>query len=186
MTGQRASFKRIGVVAGLFGAATLLSGVVAEAYPVLAPAVAVDDPNPEPSGPIEVTVTECQVGETVEFVLGDSTDSATCSPAAGAGFVQVVTPEGGVAVGNLSAPATPGTHDGTAALLTTGVTLPFQVVVEASVAPSPTTPTTTTPSGTLPPTGGESSQMLTIAIGLLVAGGGLVVVAGFRRRRLTD
>ena len=171
--------KRAGVVAALAGGGLMMTGLVANAYPPLEPAVSVDDPNPDPSGPVIATVTGCQPGETVEFTLVDSTDSDTCVEVNGAGLVQTVLSDG-TAEGDLEAPAAPGTYQGTAELLTSEATLPFQVEVQAGVTPppAPTTP------GTLPTTGSESDQVVPLAIGLLAAGAGLLGVASFRRRKI--
>ncbi|TDT15625.1 LPXTG-motif cell wall-anchored protein [Ilumatobacter fluminis] len=174
---DKSVFKRAGLLMALAGGGLLATGAVAQAYPPLEPAVSVDDPTPDPSGPVIATVTGCQPGETVEFELVDSTDTDTCVEVNGAGFAQVAVADG-TATGDLEAPASPGTYQGTAELLTTEATLPFQIVVEAGVTPPPT-PTTPV---TLPSTGGESGQMVPLAVGLLAAGAGLLAVASFRRR----
>lgn len=146
--------------------ALVLSGGVAEAYPPDEPEVTVDDPTPDPGGPVVVTVDGCEPGETVTFTLGDATDTATCG-------------DDGTATGELDAPESAGTYQGTA-LLASGASLPFQVVVESQVVPQPTTPVT------LPSTGSESGQMIPLAVGLSLAGAGLLGVASLRRRRLAD
>jgi LPXTG-motif cell wall-anchored protein len=162
---------RLGGICKLIGTATLVAGAllvsggVADAYPPGEPEVTVDDPTPDPGGPVVVTVDGCEPGETVTFTLGDSTDTAVCG-------------DDGTATGELVAPNTPGTFQGNA-LLASGASLPFQVVVQSQAVPQPTTPVT------LPSTGSESNQMIPLAVGLSLAGAGLLGVASLRRRRLT-
>lgn len=156
-------FRHIGVITALAGA-LLISGGVADAYPPDEPEVTIDDPTPEPGGPVVVTVDGCEPGETVTFTLGDSTATTVCDA-------------DGTATGVVDAPDSSGTYQGTA-LLASGASLPFQVVVASQVVPQPTTPVT------LPSTGSESNQILPLAVGLLLAGAGLLGVASLRRRRL--
>lgn len=163
------------------GAALFTTGMVASAdYPPLSAAVEVDDPTPEPNGAVVATVTGCIPGETVDFVLIDSTDSDTCSATAGASLF-FAAPVGGVAIGNLAAPGAPGIYDGTATLDQSEQVLPFRIEVEAATG-EPNVPTTLSPA--LPPTGSNSNGYTSVAFGLLIAGGALLAVASMRRRRL--
>jgi hypothetical protein len=151
---------------GLFLAlGTVLSvGGVASAYPPDEPTVGVSTPTPSPGGTFTVTVENCPDGTTVTFVLGSSTTTAVSS--------------GGTATGTLTAPTTPGSYTGTATCGTD--VLSFGITVTAAAT---TVPTTVAP--VLPPTGGDGpGTFTTMAIGLLVAGAGLLGVTHVRRRRI--
>lgn len=151
----------VGIV--LAAGALLSAGGVANAYPPDEPTVGIDDPTPDPGGTINVTVENCPDGASVTFELEGSTDTAVAS--------------GGSATGTLTAPTAPGTFTGTA---TCGdAILSFGVVVQAATAT--TIPTTVAPQ--LPTTGGNSPGSVTsLAVGLLLAGLGLLGVAHLRRR----
>jgi LPXTG-motif cell wall-anchored protein len=95
-------------------------------------------------------------------------------------------PELGVAVGEFdAAPTEAGVYDGTG-VGERSPSLPFQFEIKVPTTPvDPTTPTTTAaPGGTLPETGANGiSSTTTIALGLLIVGLGLFVVAQVRRRQ---
>ena len=175
--------KRGGLGRIVMGAATVAGGLIADAqeYPPNAPAVSVDDPTPDPSGPVVVTVTDCIPGETVNFALLSSTDTDTCVAGTGASFFVQAATGGGVAVGDLDAPGAPGSYTGTASLVESEAILPFDIVVQAATG-APSTPTTIAP--VLPRTGSDSNGLTNVAIGLVLAGGALFGVSQLRRRRL--
>ncbi len=143
----------------------LAFGGPASAYPPDEPTVGVDNPSPTPGGTVTVTVENCESGTTVTFELGGSTDS--------------VVSVDDTATGTVTAPSTPGSYTGTA---TCGAdVLSFGVEVEAAAAT--TVPTTVAP--VLPPTGSDGSgSITTLAVGLLLAGLGLLGVARLRRRSI--
>lgn len=198
----------------VLGASVFAGNALVNAYPINDPAVGVDDATPAAGGAVVATVTDCIPGETVNFVLIDSTDSAVCSggPAV-ASFVRVVVEP--TAVGDLEAPLDAGVYEGTATLTESERTLPFsiEVIVEESTTTEATTttaatttteapattvaPTTTsidpnsgagvptTLADVLPETGSSSGRIATIAIAMLFAGMALVALGQARKRQVT-
>src|SRR6056297_2431703 len=111
--------KRIGLLLAAIGAIAFGFAAPAAAYPPSAATVVISDSNPPAGGAITVTVQGCQAGEDVGISL---------PPVAP---VTVVCSSAGVASASLTAPMTGGTYDGTVELVSSGVTLPFQVTVTA-------------------------------------------------------
>jgi hypothetical protein len=166
----------------LLFAAGLVGGVPASAatsgaYPPSSVTVTVSPANPTPGSTLTVTVKGCQPGESVVITLHGVTVTVTCeggSGSAAAGFRArpAQTTPTGTATGQIAAPDTPGTYTGTVDLLTSGVTLTFEVTVRASG------------TGNLPSTGGGGvDTMVPIGVILLAAGIGLLAVVRLRRRR---
>ena len=188
----------------LLAASALLFGVglVAQAY--APPGGAITTPaNPGPGQPFTTTV-NCTAG------AGDVTFSFTgniaatltvaCTPGSGTASVMgflTQTPTG-TATATFTAPTAPGTYSGTATqggqqvgaftiviaqAATTTVPVTTAAPGATTVAPAVTTISPTVPGGGLPATGsGGMGTMTGIAIGLLVVGAGLFIVAQVRRR----
>ena len=160
---RKFSVKRGGVGLAVATAALLVGATGVAAYPVEpTPAITPTSSTQTPGGDFNETVTGCQAGETVTFTFNGASQDVTCEDVGD-----------GTAIASLAAPAAPGTYNGNALLVTSNVTLPFTVTVEAA---------TVTP--TLPATGSDSNQVVPVAVGLVIAGAGLVGVATIRRRRV--
>jgi hypothetical protein len=139
-----------------------------------------------PGGPYTVTYTNCVVGDTITFTQAQSNPTsvqATCLP-------------GGTATASFAAaPTAAGTYSGTAVgAQSPSLTFTFTLTAPATTVPVTTAPggggavpTTAAPGGQpggqLPATGSNGLGSTTgIALGLLVVGLGLFVVAQVRRR----
>ncbi len=165
-------------------------GMVANAQYVPAGSGTVTPSSPPPGTPFTVRV-NCTAGAgNVTFVFNGGSFSFPCTAGSGlagsvVGFV-AQTPTG-TSTATLTAPTTPGTYPGTATQGGTqvgafSVTVPGQAAT--TVPASTTAPVVTTPGSGLPATGsGGISTTTGIAIGLLVVGLGLFVVAQVRRRQ---
>lgn len=173
-------------------------GVVANAqYTPIPPVVG----TVTPGGPVSVRVGCTVGGGNVAFNLPATPSSATvaCVAADAAptgsmlGFMFPAQAPTGTATATLTAPTAPGTYQGTAtqgaSVQTFTVVVPGQAVTTTvpatTVAPgTPTTVAATTPGSGLPATGSSGIGTTTgIAIGLLVVGAGLFIVAQVRRRQ---
>lgn len=125
-----------------------------------------------PGASFTATFTQCQLGETVNFVLDGTTVQAQCNGAAGSRRLPSAT-GAPVATATLTAPTTPGTYDIVATGLTSGAAATATITVAAAAG-----------GGTIPETGSDSSiPAAQIAGGLVVVGAGLAGVAGVRRRK---
>jgi LPXTG-motif cell wall-anchored protein len=135
-----------------------------------------------PGQSITVTITGCTPGETLTITVNGVAVTATCSASAltqgsvlGLGLVQQTATS---ATATITAPTTPGTYP----VVITG-SRGFSFTTSLTVVAA-TTPPVTTPGGGLPATGSSGISTTTgIAIGLLVVGAGLFVVAQVRRRQ---
>lgn len=150
-------------------------------------------PNPvEPGRPFAVTYDNCQAGESITFVVSGATPASITNTCSSIGTV-ALSLLGQVGLGNAvgsftAAPSAPGTYPGTATPNGQSPVRTFNLVIQA---PAPTVPPSvastipaTVPVGGLPTTGsGGVGTTTAIAIGLLVVGLGLFVVAQVRRRQ---
>ena len=145
---------------------------------------------PTAGGGYTALYTNCQAGETITFSQPESnptTVTGTCvaTVTLTGAIMGVVLPSQAV-LGNATgaftaAPTAPGTYTVTAS----GTISPVQTTT-FTIAATPTTTTPTTLPGDLPATGSNGVGTTTgIAIGLLVVGVGLFVVAQVRRRQTT-
>jgi LPXTG-motif cell wall-anchored protein len=149
------AFAVVGVTLGLGTAAS-----AAPEYPPAAATVVVSDSTPPAGGTVTVSVNNCQAGESVRFTLPPAAPvTVTCSSA-------------GTASASLPVPTASGTYSGTAELVSSLSTLPFQITVTAPAG------------GGLPATGSDGTQTgVWFAGGLLALGAGLLGVAQLRRRQ---
>ena len=140
----------------------------ASAYPPdEPPTVTVPNPVGPPGYPVTVVVDGCVPGETVVITLGDETVEATCDDET----IQVVVV--------VPAPSVPGVYE----VVVTFPDRPEVPPITATIQVVSGVPATTMPpaSGPLPQTGsGSVSDSIRLALGLLVAGGGMVAVARLR------
>jgi uncharacterized membrane protein YtjA (UPF0391 family) len=194
MTMKKLALALIAASAAVFG-----FGLVAQAQgytPTIPPIGPVT-----PGGSYTVTVNNCVPGEQVTFTQLQSTPTvivATCSgalPTLTGSVIGLLLPQQGAlptaSATFTAAPTAPGTYNGTAVGAQSGST-PFSFTIPgqtATTVPPPTTAApvpTTQPAlvGGLPATGsGGISTTTGIAVGLLVVGLGLFVVAQVRRRQ---
>ncbi len=160
--------------------------------------VSVSPSTPTAGGPYSSTYTNCTAGETITFSQPQSTPAtltATCvatsadsitGTVVGLLFPQQTAGLGNATVTFSAAPTAAGTYTVTASGPTSPVqTAVFTIAAQAAtttVAPA-VTPAPTTPGSGLPATGSSGISTTTgIAIGLLVVGAGLFIVAQVRRR----
>jgi hypothetical protein len=150
-------------------------------------------------GPYSVTYRNCLAGDTITFTQAQSTPSTVTVPCVGSvvtltgSLLGVLLPQQaalGTATANFTAaPTAPGNYTGTAVGLagrSPSITFSFTIPGQATTTTTPvvTTVPATTPGGGLPATGSDGIGTTTsIAIGLLVVGLGLFVVAQVRRRQ---
>lgn len=154
---------------------------------------------PAPGGPYTVTYQNCVVGDTITFTQAQSTPVSGTAPCAAISATQLTgsvvglllpqqTVSGNATFTFTSGPTTPGTYTVTAVglqspLQTFSFTLPGQATT-TTIAPA--TPATVPGTG-LPATGSDGIGATTgIALGLLVVGLGLFVVAQVRRRQVPN
>jgi len=151
------------------------------------------DSTPTPGELITLTVTGCAPGEIITFSInGNVVATTTCVTVAALSAGDDVELRAALvvqtrAVATFAAPATPGTYT----VLVTGNQGFFASIVIVVSAPAATTPPVTggtvaaaVPGGGLPATGASGTgSMTSMAIGLLVVGLGLFVVAQVRRRQ---
>lgn len=132
--------------------------------------------------PFTVTLTDCALGETVEFTVSGSSDSETCGGAGGGDTRFLQAPGTGTATGTLTAPSTPGEYTVSATGLTSGRSATATITVVAAGAG--TGDDDGAGAGGLPATGSDTTATtLWVAGGALLAGLGLTGVAMYRRRR---
>jgi LPXTG-motif cell wall-anchored protein len=135
-------------------------------------------------GTVVVTVTGCQVGESVSIVVtgpgGGVVVSVvvTCSATGGAGAMPRQT-AGGTATTSFPTPTTPGTYTVTATGQASGLVGSTTFTIAAAQAA--TTTTAAPAGGALPTTGSDNTPMLWIASSAIVVGAGLSIVAWKRR-----
>jgi len=157
-------------------------GAVAQAQ-YDADSVVPSDSTPTPGQQITLTVAGCAPGEIITFTInGSVVATATCVVAARAtendetSAALVIRT---AAVASFAAPLTPGAYT----VLATG-NRGFVASVAILVSGPTATSVVTVPGGGLPPTGSSGTDSMTsMAIGLLVVGLGLFVVAQVRRRQ---
>ena len=145
----------------LVAVAAMILGVggVANAYPLGGQSITISPSTVSPGGSVTVTA-NCTPGESVTIPC--ETDDTRPTNA-------------GIATGIVNAPTTVGSFDGTVTGTVSGPLGSFTVTVQTSG---------TTPTSGLPTTGGDGTSTMTmIAVGLLVVGLGLFVVATVRRRQ---
>lgn len=194
--------KKLGLALMASAAAVFGFGLVAQAGYVGDQSVTVNPAVASPGQQVDVTYNNCIVGETVDFVTNfASINNVPCEADAAFGLSLLMAPSLGSATATFTAPS-PGSYPGTASPIESPA-LPFTIVVQGAdttvapttVAPTTAAPTTTdgavtpptpapTPAPSIPATGGgEGASTITyIAIGLLVVGAGLFIVAQVRRR----
>lgn len=164
--------KRLAATVLVLGALLLGVGSVANAYPPSSPTLEIIG-DQVPGGVVTVQINDCNPGDTIEvFFNGELIATLTCD-------------EDGQASTPLELPTQPGTYPGQAVIIEPNITLPFTIVLEADddVAGGGGGTNGDT-SGTLPATGSSGlSTTTTIAIGLLIVGGVLFVVAMRRREQ---
>lgn len=154
--------KRFAIVfvtlAALFG---FSAGAAATSdYPPDPPSVTVDNPSLLPGGTIVLGVSGCEPGADITVTIDGSSTIATADP-------------DGLASISVTAPSTPGAYPMTIAC--GGATTTVNVTVLASGPPT---------TGGLPTTGSDSTNTtLTLGLGALVIGGGLLGVSQLRRRQ---
>lgn len=148
--------KRALIAAAVVAAAlALLAGPAAAQYGPDG-GIVVDDPDPTPGSPVNVTVTGCEPGVDVVVTVD------------GVSYTGIAGPDGSLTI-EIIAPATPGTYEVTSTcgdqVFSTTLT-----VVGAAAAVTPAA------AGTLPRTGSDSLPLAQLGA-VLVALGGLVVLA---------
>ena len=175
-------------------------GMVAQAQTGYDPVTTVVEPTP--GGSYTVTYQNCVAGDTITFTQAQSTPvsgTAPCTAISGAltgSVVGLLLPQQ-TALGNATftftaAPTAPGTYSGTAVGLESpsqsfSFTLPGQAATTTTPVAPTTAPPVTTPGTGLPATGSDGIGTTTgIALGLLVVGFGLFVVAQVRRRQVPN
>lgn len=160
-------------------AAVLVVGaapVGAQQYPPPNNTVTVDDVTPQPCQSVTVTAGTYSPGSTVEFTLASAPASLGSATA----------DDGGVAT--LTAAIPDGTKAGEHTITASGanddgpLSQSITVDVVGSCAGQATTPTTVAASGPLPKTGSNSTMPLARAAALLMAVGGVLLLATRRRR----
>lgn len=157
--------KQLAVAFAVVVGVLFVGGGVTQAYPPGSATVSVDDSNPPAGGTFTVTVDHCLAGEQVRFNYpGRPSQVVVCTPAfPGASY--------GSASATFVAGPNGGVFTGTVQLLTSNVTLPYTITVQAP------------PVVTIPKTGSSGvGRNLSIGMGLLGVGGALLVVAQLRRR----
>lgn len=134
-------------------------------YPPTGSGITVDDPNPEPGQPVEITV-DC----------GDTDGSVTVS-------VGGTSTTGDCVDGSVTVTITAPSADGPSTVTVTNNEGETVGTIVLNVSGTATTTPVTVPPGGLPATGSDGiSTWTSIGIGLLVAGLGLFAVATVRRR----
>lgn len=155
--------KKLAAVLMVLGA-TLMVGSTALAYPPGQVIVTIIRGATAPvNGSFQVRVDGCLPGEEVRFRL----------PANGRAPVIVICSSSGTAIADMVHPGRPGNYGGTAQLLSSGLTLPFNITTTGR----PTDVTVPATGG-----GGSADDMIGIGIGAAALGAGLLVVARQRRR----
>ncbi len=133
--------------------------------------VTILNPIGPPGYTVRVVVDGCNPGETIVVTLGDRTVEAICDD----GTLQVVV--------DITAPSVPGVYD----VVVTCPDRPNGPTITSQIEVVPVAPVTTVPppaTRPLPRTGSDSVfGSMWLAAGLLVAGGGMVVVARLRSAR---
>lgn len=188
---KKLALAMIAASAALFGFTAVAS---AQGY---TPASSVTPPTTIGGG-YTVTFTNCFVGELITFTQSQSTPTVvtgTCAASSSitGSVVGLILPQQaarGTARGTFTAsPTAPGTYTVTAVgpqsgTQTTTFTVPQQATTTTAAPATTVAPPATTPGGGLPATGSDGIAATTgIAIGLLVVGLGLFVVAQVRRRQ---
>lgn len=154
----------------LVAVAAMILGVggVANAYPLGGQSITISPSTVSPGGSVTVTA-NCTPGESVTITLESSSVTIPCETD------DTRPTNAGIATGIVNAPTTVGSFDGTVTGTVSGPLGSFTVTVQTSG---------TTPTSGLPTTGGDGTSTMTmIAVGLLVVGLGLFVVATVRRRQ---
>lgn len=156
--------KKLAAVLMVLGA-TLMTSNAALAYPPGQVIVSIIRGATAPvNDSFQVRVDGCLPGEEVRFTL----------PANGrAPLIQICAPDG-TATATMVHPGRPGNFGGTAQLLSSGLTLPFNITTIGR----PTDITVPATGG-----GGSADEMIGIGIGAAALGVGLLVVARQRRRQ---
>ena len=170
--------RRILVIAAATAAVLVVGAapVGAQQYPPPNNSVTVDDVTPHPCQSVTVTAGTFTAGSTVEFTLASTPTSLGSATANDSGIATVTAaiPEG----------TKPGDHTITAT--GTGAAGPLSqsitVDVVGSCAGEATTPTTAGAGAPLPKTGSNSTMPLARAAALLLAVGGVLLLATRRRR----
>ena len=182
--------KRLAALMVALGALLLGVNTVAEAYPPTGPTLEIIGEQ-VPGGIVTVQINNCNPGDTIEvFFNGELIATLTCVAvgSGGAFLLESVlgAPSTGQASTPLQLPTEPGTYPGEARIIEPNITLPFTIVLEGDddVAGGGGTNGDDNGDGTLPATGSSGlSTTTTIAIGLLVVGGVLFLVAMRRREQ---
>lgn len=155
-------------------------GGVANAYPPGANTVT--DSTPVAGAPVTFTTNVCTPPEIVTFVFNGESKTATCQASSGSSL-QASQTGTGTASATFNAPTTAGSFAATITGSVSGSLGNISVTIAAQTATT-VAPTPTVPPGGLPATGSDGIGATTgIAIGLLVVGLGLFVVATVRRRQ---
>ena len=185
--------KKLALALMAAAAAVFGFGIVASAQ-TYSPAASVPVA-PGPGSSYSVTYTNCVVGETITFNQAQSTPATvtglctgTSAPALNGSILGLLLPQqtaNGTATGTFTAaPTAPGTYTGTGTGVNGTVTFSFTIPGQAATTTTGVPVTTAAPSGQIPATGSSGiSTTTTVAIGLLVVGAGLLVVAQVRRRQ---
>ena len=193
--------KKLALALMAASAAVFGFGMVASAAPSYTPAVTVTPPT-GPAAPYSVLYRNCQVGETITFTQAQSTPNsvpvqcvAAPTPALTGSIVGLLLPQGTSALGTATAnftnaPTDPGLYNGSAVGTRSQTPVPWTITIAGTTPPASTNPPVVTtvpatlPGSGLPETGSNGIGTTTgIAIGLLVVGLGLFVVAQVRRRQ---
>jgi LPXTG-motif cell wall-anchored protein len=164
--------RKLAALVALAAAPVLMTTAAASAYPPGAPTLTLSPSTVAPGGAFGATFTGCALGDTVTVSIeGGASASATCS-GTGGGTARGIMQEGGPSASvMLNAPTVPGTYTVTATAPGASATATLTVTAAAPAGPS------------LPTTGSDTSIPITqVAIGVLLAGLGLVGVAWYRRK----